>query len=967
MDIIALKLCAIVDMKYEINMQKLLKSTLVLVVFLITLSTQKSTITPAIAIDGNSSDADPFSLGVSLDGDKAVVDFGTIKPDDKINLASQTVHVAVGFHMDYDLSLETINNGTRLIGKGGAFINSTPSGDELKSNSWGFREDKSDSKWLGLPANCQKQLIAGRDNAGEPQSDEITVQYGVRANALTKSDSYENAVRYSVTARELTTPAVRSISQNRLVLGERQSLEITGAGLDRVEIGVDINKNGSLNSAEGCEKIDSAANDKNHLYCQIEMDDGNLIDTQETFNVLMRYQSDEGKDVVAPTGQTITYYHKPRLDSLNLGHGAVTTAELKTYPKVKIRAIDTAGTSAVILGTDGTVWQDGRKILYDGGPSDDANLSTRPSVTIEPWSDGVVSVAAGVTSNGKPTFFAIDRGGAIYDWGDNTDKRLLIDGGDYVGLPTKANYHASVGGRPRQIAVGGDFYTLIGEASDRDSCKLGLYSWGNGEHDALGIEGYEGKTLWNKDGQAPKQMTRDNIKNDLEVDDYFTKVVAGDKHGLALTKNGQIVSWGAWGDGNDVDGRLAWKTKSDANQIHNITRDGEADSKHYFTGDVEPLFVDVAAGDNFTIILDSTGLVYTFGRNDYGQLGRTTTGEETKTTGLMPSFGDVLNGDKLIGISAKEHMALAWSKNGQLFTWGLAYTSNLPGATRVRVDEPRIIQGGKVKLAAAGENIYAVASSDNDNDKVYRWSKNGREDITSGLHHPIYNARLTGANLNHIGNIWIDYDGDGEFDSDEESSIMARIENDSTSNDIQLSTDNAPTGGGEYNLCADNGVGDVSCDGVKIRISVARQAEIKPISETVRSSSAKEVSDRGGEEEDEIVEPEGDLEDKDNDTVNANNNESVQNGVDNSADGGGSKSAADEANTIGDAGDNENKTGHEDVTPTTAPIKGGDDALPKVETDGPGVLDEAPISDKAVSLRDAGLTSRRQNAIMLAP
>lgn len=659
-------------------MQKLLKSTLVLVVFLITLSTQKSTITPAIAIDGNSSDADPFSLGVSLDGDKAVVDFGTIKPDDKINLASQTVHVAVGFHMGYDLSLEAINNGTRLIGKGGAFINSTPSGDELKSNSWGFREDKADSKWLGLPANCQKQLIAGRDNAGEPRSDEITVQYGVRANALTKSDSYENAVRYSVTARELTTPAVRSISQNRLVLGERQSLEITGAGLDRVEIGVDINKNGSLNSAEGCEKIDSAANDKNHLYCQIEMDDGNLIDTQETFNVLMRYQSDEGKDVVAPTGQTITYYHKPRLDSLNLGHGAVTMAELKTYPKVKIRAIDTAGTSAVILGTDGTVWQDGRKILYDGGPSDDANLSTRPSVTIQPRSDGVVSVAAGVTSNGKPTFFAIDRGGAIYDWGDNTDKRLLIDGGDYVGLPTKADYHASVGKRPRQIAVGGDFYTLIGEASDRDSDKLGLYSWGNGEHDALGIKGYEGKTLWNKDGQAPKQMTRDNIKNDLEVDDYFTKVVAGDKHGLALTKNGQIVSWGAWGDGNDVDGRLAWKTKSDANQIHNITRDGEADSKHYFTGDVEPLFVDVAAGDNFTIILDSTGLVYTFGRNDYGQLGRTTTGEETKTTGLMPSFGDVLNGDKLIGISAKEHMALAWSKNGQLFTWGLAYTSNLP-------------------------------------------------------------------------------------------------------------------------------------------------------------------------------------------------------------------------------------------------------------------------------------------------
>lgn len=948
-------------------MQKLLKSTLAIVAFLIALGLLKPSIIPVGAADGDAAGNDPFGLGVSLDADDETVDFGKVEPDDSVKLATQNVHVAVGFHMGYDLSLETGDSGdVRLLGSGGAFINSMAGDGGLKSNTWGFRRSDVNGKWLGLLPDKRKQLIVSGDNAGESRNDDISVQFGVRVNTLTIADDYKNTVRYSVTARDLATPAVRTVSVSRLPTGEKRTIEFTGAKLDVATLGVDINGNKTLDSGEICTRTDDARNDANHFICELQVNDGDIIGTSKSMNILMRYQTDEGKDVTEDIGKAITYYRLPKFNGVNLGQGEATTAEIKISPKVKIRAIDTAGTSAIILGTDGTVWQDGRKILYDGSQTNDANWSNRASAAIEPRAGGIVSIASGMTSSAKPVYFAIGRDGAIYGWGDNTNKRLLVNGGDYIGLPTKADYHASTGKRPRQISVGGDFYALIGEGSDRDNDKLGLYSWGSGEHDALGIK--DKKELWNNNGKAPERMTRDNITDDLAEDDYFTKVVTGDKHGLALTKNGQIVSWGARGDEDETNTRLAWKTTSDANQIHNIARKKEGSDKHYFTGD--PRFTDIAAGDDFTIILDSTGLVYTFGGNDYGQLGRTATGESTKASGLMVSFGDTLNGDRVVGVSAKEYTALAWSRNGQLFTWGWTYQSNLPNTAKYSIDKPFKISGSeKVKFAAAGENIYAVAYGNDGSDKVYRWSSKGKEDITNQLRHPVYNARLSGTNLGHIGNIWVDYDHDGVLDDDEKSSVMARIWNSDISNDIQINTDNAPSGGGEYNLCADNGQGDANCGGVKVRIAAAKQTEITPIAESERQSKAKETP--GWDDEGETVKPSDDVvDDTESDADSA------------------VKTKEDEANRT-DAKDNVNEL-HKDTQPsaggdndahddsgepsenpgevkTDQPVDDNADAADSSNGNEAAVPSEVPVINKTPQLSDAGLTSRRQDAIILSP
>ncbi len=942
-------------------MQKLLNSTLALVALLMTVGLLQPTTMRVAASDVENDDVDPFSLGVSLD-DNGTVDFGGVRIDDATKLASQMVHVAVGFHMGYDLSLEAgDSNDTGLRSKDGFSITSTAGGDELTPNSWGFRQENANSKWLGLLSGGKKQLIASRDNVDEPRSDDVPVQFGVRVSTLTMAGEYEKVVRYSVTARELETPAVRTVNASRLSMGEKHIIEFTGSKLNDATLGVDINGNGTLDSGEVCAKNDNGQNDANHLSCQLQVDDGAIIDTVKSLNILMKYRASDGKNAAQSIGKAVTYYHLPRLSGINLGRGESKSAELKIYPKVNIRAIDTAGTSAIILGTDGTVWQDGRKVLYDGAVSNEASLSARPTVAIEPRKDGIVSIAAGTTSAGTPTYFAIDRSGAIYGWGDNTNKRLLINDGDYVGLPTKANYHASTGKRPRQIAVGGDFYALIGEGSDRDDDKLGLYSWGSGVHDALGIKGYEGKESWNNNGEAPLRMTRDQIERDLKKDDYFTKIVTGNKHGLALTKNGQIVSWGTHGGGEDSGGRLAWKTKSDANQIHNITRSDDKEGDHYFTG--EPVFADIAAGDDFTIILDTTGIVYTFGRNSNGQLGRSPNTDADKAIGLAPSFGKMLNGDKIIGVSAKGHTALAWSKNGQLFTWGWTYQSRLPSAPKSAGSPLRTSGDKKVKFAAAGENLYEVADGEDGNDKVYRWSSNGEEDITNQLKHPIHNARLSGVNLNHIGNIWIDYNSNGALDDNEKSSAIARIENSSTSSDIQLNTDEAPSDG-VYNLCADNGAGDVNCDGVKVKIDTLKQQEITPIVETDRQSLAKEAP--SGDTDDETAEVS-------EDSLASTRNDAGEAGAKmtaNNTDASVNHSKVDEAEMADDADSNEGETKVESDTSLADPTEPTNSARGELTDDSDeelGASSSAPISDKTPQLLDDDLTSKRPDAIMLNP
>ena len=98
----------------------------------------------------------------------------------------------------------------------------------------------------------------------------------------------------------------------------------------------------------------------------------------------------------------------------------------------------------------------------------------------------------------------------------------------------------------------------------------------------------------------------------------FTQISAGNSHSLALDQNGNIYSWGR----NNY-GHLGNGTTTDSNTPVQVKTTG--------TPMEGKKIVQISTGIDHSLALDQDGNVYSWGRNNYGQLGNGVTTDE-KTT-----------------------------------------------------------------------------------------------------------------------------------------------------------------------------------------------------------------------------------------------------------------------------------------------------------------------------------------------
>uniref|UniRef100_A0A3B4XIH1 RCC1-like domain-containing protein n=1 Tax=Seriola lalandi dorsalis TaxID=1841481 RepID=A0A3B4XIH1_SERLL len=163
-----------------------------------------------------------------------------------------------------------------------------------------------------------------------------------------------------------------------------------------------------------------------------------------------------------------------------------------------------------------------------------------------------------------------------------------------------------------------------------------------------------------------------------------SQVACGSQHSVALTKDGQVYTWG-----QDSRGQLGLgKVKTDANS-----------PQHLRSLSAIPL-VQVAAGGEQSFALSVSGGVFGWGRNDRGQLGLgDTTGKKKQNTYIHVH---VL---KIIHISCgKDHTAVL-TKDGAVFTFGSGQYGQL-GHNSFRDElRPRLVAelwGAKVTKIACG-------------------------------------------------------------------------------------------------------------------------------------------------------------------------------------------------------------------------------------------------------------------------
>ncbi|XP_029379415.1 probable E3 ubiquitin-protein ligase HERC3 [Echeneis naucrates] len=177
-----------------------------------------------------------------------------------------------------------------------------------------------------------------------------------------------------------------------------------------------------------------------------------------------------------------------------------------------------------------------------------------------------------------------------------------------------------------------------------------------------------------------------------------SQVACGSQHSVALTRDGQVYTWG-----QDSRGQLGLgRERPSANS-----------PQHVKSLSAAPL-VQIAAGGEQSFALSVSGAVFGWGRNDRGQLGL---GDATDRN--TPTPVDCLNKKKTIHISCgKDHTAI-FTKDGAVFTFGSGQHGQL-GHNSFRDElRPRLVAellGAKVTKISCGRHHTLVLT---DSMKIY--------------------------------------------------------------------------------------------------------------------------------------------------------------------------------------------------------------------------------------------------------
>ena len=294
--------------------------------------------------------------------------------------------------------------------------------------------------------------------------------------------------------------------------------------------------------------------------------------------------------------------------------------------------------------------------------------------------------------------------GNAYAWGANGQGQLGQDP-DKMAMqktPTRVPLPDGVdsGFTYTQVAAGG--YHVLAIGSDQT-----VYAWGLNDQGQLGNG--------SKDANAhPSPMP---VKGADGQPFKAVQVSAGSSDSAAIDPQGRVYTWGSEIYGSySSSPRLTPTLAKDPN--------GSGQGLHA---------VQVSAKYSFIMALDADGNVYTWGYNNYGQLGNgTATAENSQIYAADPAHvpdpKDTSKAFKAVQISAGGDHALAIGQDGTLWAWGkndsgqLAHSGYENQLTPMQVPSPKNSSlGFKVAWVSAGVNQTIVGD---ENGTAWAWGYN---------------------------------------------------------------------------------------------------------------------------------------------------------------------------------------------------------------------------------------------------
>jgi alpha-tubulin suppressor-like RCC1 family protein len=286
----------------------------------------------------------------------------------------------------------------------------------------------------------------------------------------------------------------------------------------------------------------------------------------------------------------------------------------------KVKAISASGEHAMALLSSGTVmaWgtnQDGE--LGDG----EGGVKTNKEVPAEvPGLSHVTAIASGGASN-----FALLENGELMAWGSNTKGQLGIGKAEHPEECETELGKDVCSTKPRAVLLPeavkkGEVHVVAISAGAEFALALlsngTVLAWGDNGKGELGTGGS------NTDFYEPQTVAN------LGEGKLFGKSIAisaGNQHALAILENHKVVGWGM-----NANGALGEKRTEECQKTECYATPHEIAGLENITA--------IAAGQEYSMVLAGEK-IYSFGKNNYDQLGRETTEEVSRVPTAITGEG----------------------------------------------------------------------------------------------------------------------------------------------------------------------------------------------------------------------------------------------------------------------------------------------------------------------------------------
>ncbi|WKU07125.1 RCC1 domain-containing protein [Micromonospora sp. HUAS LYJ1] len=215
--------------------------------------------------------------------------------------------------------------------------------------------------------------------------------------------------------------------------------------------------------------------------------------------------------------------------------------------------------------------------------------------------------------------------GRLYAWGVNGSGQLGIGNTDDQLIPVPLSLPG--GARPIAIAAAGDVSLALATAAPN-------LAWGANDSGQLG-----NNTTTDSRVPVPVSLPATAEPSDIE---------GGYLHSLAATTDGDVLAWGS-----NAYGQLGDGTQTNRTAPVPVTLPGSPDA------------VEVAGGQYHSLALTKDGRVFAWGRNNRGQIG-----DGTTTDRLTPVQVSFPAGTSVTAIASHNMHNIAVTSTGQVYTWG---------------------------------------------------------------------------------------------------------------------------------------------------------------------------------------------------------------------------------------------------------------------------------------------------------